>query len=291
MEVVCDTNIFYRYGSMFRSRKNVYLPSYYNFEDLIASKKNIKRINQRLKTTLRTKLKSINNHELLIFEPHYYIISELFPNSNYGRKLFERLDETNPNSYISMLSSIIVHGESVRPEIKEAIKVYAEKSKILKNENNQEAVKFAKRLYKLIGYDNKTQVNYLDFIPYIEDLFIGQLNAYRTEMMINTSHINKSDIDLNKHELFIKTYSKYIADMVSKEGQNPARNDNIDSLILMYVTKGRKFMGCEKKWLNLIKDVGLHKEYIEPYSKSRFGNIINKMCLKLCGKVIFKECK
>lgn len=276
---------------MYRSRCKNYLPSFYNFEDLIASKSNLKKLDARLKRTLNSKLKNINQHEVLIFEPHFYIVEKIFPQAKMAKILYDRIDELNPNSYINGLSQIIIHGSSVSQGIKNAITQHATNSKQLKAKNNRDALNFAKKVFQSIGYKSKSEVDYIDFIPYVEDLLIGQLNIYRQKYMLHTSQIDRTNFDPNDYELFVKTFSRYLSTLVGIEGENPALNDNIDSLILLYVDKKRKFMGCETKWLKLIKDIGLHKKYIEPYAKSIWKSWWYKIQLLIIGKIEFSDCK
>lgn len=276
---------------MYRCKGLIYLASYYNFEDLLASKRNLKNTNERLSRTIKTKLQNINNHEVFFFEPHYYVLNDIFPNSTFSKPLYDRIDETDPTSYIRKLSEVLENGENIAIELKNAIVNYAALNNIKKRENNQKALEFAQKIYRHLNYTARSEVKYEDFIPYVIDLTIGQLNLYRLEYMLRTDEVTTNNFDSEKYELFINVYAKYLATLVGVEGESPALNDNIDSLILLYVCKGRKFMTCEKKWLNLIKEVGLHKRYIIPYSTSRLNCVKYYMQLKLCGKVKASDCQ
>lgn len=276
--------------SMYRNEKSSYLASFYNFEDLLDSKRNLKDTNLRLSRTIKSKLQNMNNHEVLIFEPFYYILKDIFPNSTFAKPLYDRINETNPNSYLRKLSEVIELGNSIRPDLKNDIVKYAQKNKYRKKENNKKAIKFAQKVYKHIGYKNKDEVNFLDFKPYVVDLVIDQLNLYRVKYMLRTDDVTTNNFNSKKYELFIMVYSKYLASIVSKEGESPALNDNIDTLILLYVHEGRKFMTCEKKWLKMIKDVGLHKKYILPYSTSYLNSLANCLQLMIFGNINSNKC-
>lgn len=290
-EIILDTNIFYKYLSMYKGRCNILIASFYNFQDLLASKSNLKNINSRLSGTLKSKLELISNHEVLIFEPHYYILKDIFPNSKYAKPLFDRIDETNPNSFLSKLNEVLDHGSSIRPSLKSAIISYAKQNNIKKRKNNKDAQNFANKTFKLLKYKSIDQVNYRDFIPCVTKLLIDQLNTYRTKNMLRTQNVTTANFNHKKYELFLTVYSRYLATLVGPEQESPSLNDNIDSQILLYVHKGRKLMSCENKWIDMIKDVGLHKKYVQPYSDSFANSISNCIKLNLLNDVRANNCK
>lgn len=264
-EIICDTNVFYSYGSLDQLDSNEYLACYYNFQDLLMSKSNLMNLDSRLRTTISSKLKSINKHEVLIFEPHHYILQEIFPESKVGKILYDRVDKTEPTSYINVLSDILVNGNNCSPTSKRRVIELSEFAQRKNKENAEVIKKYANLLYKKIRYSRRDQVKYTDFIPYVEEILIDQLNNnYRKTHMLHTEEVTKYNLDFSKYELFINVYARYFSTLVGPEGQNPAHNDNIDTLILLYVTPERKFITREKKWIRYIKDVGLG-HYLKPF--------------------------
>jgi len=289
-QLICDTNIFYNYNSFWAKDKYSLLPTYYNFQDLLVSKSNIKNIEGRLQKTLKQKLSSMNNHEILLFEPHYYVIEDFYPNLRYSKILYNRLDTSKEYNYLNVLSQIIMLGESVDQVIKYNLVELAKHEQKNKLINVDDILSFAKSTFTKIGYTSKDQVNYLDFIPYVEKLLIKNIVKFGSKCLIAPSPVDKGKIDLSDYQLFIQTYSKYLSTLVDKNGENPALNDNIDSLILLYAKNGRKFMSIEKKWLRLIKSVKLHKQFLILYSTTGIEHFFfNYVFLKVFGLITIRD--
>lgn len=279
MEVVLDTNIYYKHRKLYSFLRKKCIPTFLNFEDLLASKENITNLDKRLSQTIKSKLLIMNLNEIFPFEPHYYIIKEIFPKCQINKNLYQRIDESDPTSFLNSLLEIIKKGSSINEDLKKVLITYAKMHKQKKEQNVKDTLKWAKKIHPQNSYGSIDRVNYQDLIPHVENLLVDNLNNYANKNLLGVPKIKHTDLNFEKIELFIKVFSKYISEII-KGNETPAYNDNIDYLLLLYVNNERKFITLEKKWLRWIIELNLHRKYLIPFSSNAIDYSIKLFLLE-----------
>src|SRR5690606_13361267 len=106
------------------------------------------------------------------------------------------------------------------PSSKDAVRCLSEYAQKKDRKNNQQIRQYISLVYQEIGYSSRDQVIYSDFIPYVEDILLDQLNDnYRLTHMLHTEEVTRENLDFSRYELFIKVYARYLSTLVGPEGE------------------------------------------------------------------------
>ena len=227
-----------------------------NLVDLFHSKSNFDgpSIEKRLKT-IQNVLKRLSNEIIILEDPYYWMLEEIHPDQIIkGACLMNRKEQL-----LAHLSQIILDPSKTDPKFIEYLKTEAQVYYNVKLRKIKEAVKLAKKVKKILkdehGIDNPEPHH---FYPACKDLLYGNLLLFsqNESVILNCPHIEMKDINFDKYELFLKSYSVFLWD-ISCDGKTPELNDNVDVTQLLYINSPDKILIMDGNWISRIERSGL----------------------------------
>jgi hypothetical protein len=250
MEIICDTNIWYNLGNGTLKNdqltKTSLVATFYNFEELITSP-NISTDFQKV----RSAAKAIVNHssKQMLENAFLYmarIIDPLFEDKRYSYNLGVR-NWGEIRSIAALDDSFQLTPEFIKEYQKNIQNRIGQGETVATIENQfaQSVKSHSKKLWK-----ERPE-------KYYKERFRGillELNDYLK--MFSDDKINLQNKNIKNFELFLTAFLQLSRNAeIAKWKIQP--NDTYDLYNLIYVKPGDKYFTMEKRWINLITEVGL----------------------------------
>lgn len=235
--------------------------TFYNFEDLLASKENTREnINNRLESLKTNILSRLSGECIILYEPYYEIIKENRPNVRFGRTLFQRLQ----SGYLDHFTEIFKNGENISDDLKESIIIGAKEKQAKKSRQIEDFKKYSVYFRNAIiseGNDPNELSFWKDKVKWLLKNEIDKY--YRNGYYLPTNfNLDMNSFSIESCELFINVMAFYLRN--KENNLTPGLNDNIDLLQLLYVRNGRKLLIDETKWIKVITSLNLASKYLHP---------------------------
>jgi ribosomal protein L30 len=242
--IIADTNIWYLLGEnqeLFEKVKDNLHPIYNNLWEL-ATTGNLSQSSKEVKVRKAIQKVMLCSNKMIIEEPLKYLIKSA--NKDYQAPVFPLT--TNMMNFTAK----IANGEFLKEEQKEDYYKYVKGIKQRLDE--------IKKDFSEMAVECKTKIKDLQQHRKQDTIektiqFVNFMAERATE-----GKYNLKQLPLDDYELFILVMDAFFKKIETGETKWQ-RNDSFDLFNLAYVGKGDKYWTKEKKWIEIIKEVGAEK--------------------------------